>query len=132
MGFAERPVPSVRSDVLLVQVRATAIDRADMRQRAGTYPLPSGSTDVFALEMAGEVVEIGQGGRGLVGGGPGVRPHSRRGHAEYAVVPAVLAMPVPAGLGYEQAAALPEESVTSVEAPAESRWLTTSEVPRSL
>jgi putative PIG3 family NAD(P)H quinone oxidoreductase len=100
---------------LLVRVRATALNRADTLQRTGNYPPPPGESDILGLELAGEVEAVGsavkgvsRGDRvfGLVGGG---------GYAEKAVLDARMAMPIPAGWSFAQAAAVPEVFFTAQE-----------------
>ena len=107
------PVPS--ADQLLVRVRATALNRADTLQRQGLYPPPPGESDVLGLEWAGEVETVGSAVRdvrvgdrvfGLVGGG---------GYAEKAVLDARMAMPMPAGWSFAEAAAVPEVFFTAQE-----------------
>lgn len=103
------PTPEPAEGQVLVRVRAAGVNRPDLAQRMGFYPPPPGSPDTMGLEIAGEVV-IGGGGWhagdqvcALVGGG---------GYAEYAVVDARHALPVPKGLSLEDAASLPETVFT--------------------
>lgn len=118
IGEWEKPQPG--PEEILVQVEATAVNRADTLQRRGKYPPPEGESPILGLEMAGTVVERGAqahrwevGDRvcGLLGGG---------GYAEFAAIPERLALPVPAGLDAVQAAALPEVFLTAFQA---LRWL---------
>lgn len=113
VGEAERPEP--RPDDLLVRVRATALNRADTLQRRGRYPVPPGESEVLGLELAGDVVGwganvtgFGEGERvfGLVGGG---------GYAEYARLDKDMALRIPEGWSYAQAAAVPEVFLTAQE-----------------
>jgi putative PIG3 family NAD(P)H quinone oxidoreductase len=102
---------------VLVRVRATALNRADLLQRRGAYPAPPGApADVPGLEYAGEVAALGPGARelregdrvmGLVGGG---------GYAEYVTVHERTAVRVPAALGWAEAAAVPEAFITAHDA----------------
>lgn len=113
----ERPVPAVGAEQLLVRVRATALNRADILQRRGGYAAPPGApADVLGLEYAGEVVACGPGARerrvgervfGLVGGG---------GYAEYVVVHERTAIVVPDALDWREAAAVPEVFMTAHDA----------------
>jgi putative PIG3 family NAD(P)H quinone oxidoreductase len=114
VGEYETPQPGPTE--ILVRVVATAVNRADTLQRQGKYPVPAGSSPILGLEMAGEVVAIGsevsrwQPGDqvcGLLGGG---------GHAEYAAIHQDLALPLPAGMDYVQAAAIPEVFLTAYQA----------------
>jgi NADPH:quinone reductase len=106
------PVPEPGAGQLLIRVRAAGVNRPDIVQRAGFYPPPPGAPATLGLEVAGEVAALGQGvGRwrtgdrvtALLGGG---------GYAEYALVDARHALPVPAGLDLIHAAALPETVFT--------------------
>lgn len=111
--LVDLPDPQPQADELLVQVKATALNRADLLQVRGHYPPPEGAPDTLGLEFAGEVIGTGKnvthfalGDRvmALVGGG---------GYAEKAVVPALHAMPIPQNLSYEEAAAVPEAFLTA-------------------
>ncbi len=113
VGEATTPKPG--PDQLLVRVRATALNRADTLQRKGTYPPPPGESEILGLELAGEVDSWGTGVSGfakgqrvmaLVGGG---------GYAEYCLVDKEMAIPVPAGWSFTQAAAVPEVFFTANE-----------------
>jgi len=108
----ERPVPQPGPGEVLIQVAAAGVNRPDVLQRKGIYPPPPGITDIPGLEVAGEVVLLGEGVRepalgarvcALVAGG---------GYAEYVSAPAVQCLPVPAPLSLEEAAVLPETFFT--------------------
>ena len=117
LAVEERPVPVPGAEQLLVRVRASALNRADLLQRRGAYPVPPGSpADIPGLEYAGEVAALGPGARefregervfGLVGGG---------GHAEYVVVHERTAVRVPDALSWEAAGAVPEVFMTAHDA----------------
>ncbi len=107
-----RPVPKPAKGEVLVRVRAAGINRPDLLQRKGLYPPPKGITDVPGLEISGEIAGVGRGVKGfrknqavcaLVAGG---------GYAEYCVVPAPQCLPIPKGVNWVQAAALPETFFT--------------------
>lgn len=104
----EAPDPVLREGDLLVQVRAAGVNRADLLQRLGRYPPPPGESGIIGLEIAGEVLEPpsrrGERVMALLGGG---------GYAELARVPAAQSMPIPEGLDFAQAAAIPEAFLTS-------------------
>lgn len=115
LALGEAPTPEPKPDDLLVRVRASALNRADTLQRRGRYPAPPGDSELLGLELAGEVEAWGanvsgftKGQRvfGLVGGG---------GYAEYALLDHRMAMPVPEGWSFEQAAAVPEVFFTANE-----------------
>lgn len=113
----ERPAPEPARGEIRVRVAASGLNRADISQRLGHYPAPPGSPpDIPGLEYAGEVESRGPdanlwtpGDRvmGIVGGG---------GHAEFVTVHEREAMPVPANLTWEEAAAVPEVFLTAYDA----------------
>ena len=117
LELQERPLPEPRAGEIRVRVRAAGLNRADLLQRRGGYPAPPGwPADIPGLEYAGEVDEIGPGVTrlrtgdrvmGLVGGGA---------QAECLVTPADEALPVPEGLGWPEAAAIPEAFLTAYDA----------------
>lgn len=102
-----RPVP--KPGEVLIRVRAAGINRPDLLQREGSYPPPPGAPETLGLEVAGEVVvpagrwRAGDRVCALLGGG---------GYAEYAVADARHLLPIPDGLDFVQAAALPETVFT--------------------
>ncbi len=102
-----RPVP--KDGEILIRVRAAGVNRPDLLQRMGFYPPPPGAPATLGLEVAGEVVEgagrwkAGDRVTALLGGG---------GYAEYAVVDARHALPIPAGFDFVRAAGLPETVFT--------------------
>ncbi len=109
----DAPVPGTAD--LLVRVRATAVNRADVLQRRGMYPPPPGATDVLGLEMAGEVARVGADAQGWREGDAVFAILPGGGHAEYVVVPATVAMPVPPNLDWPGAAAVPEAFLTALD-----------------
>ncbi|HZO04290.1 MAG TPA: NAD(P)H-quinone oxidoreductase [Burkholderiales bacterium] len=107
---ADRPQPGPRDGEILVKVAAAGVNRPDVLQRTGNYPVPPGASDIPGLEIAGEVVggstklfKPGEKVCALVAGG---------GYAEYCVVPEAQALPIPKGLTPVQAASLPETFFT--------------------
>ena len=111
--LTEDSKPHCKDTQILVRVRATALNRADLLQRQGKYPPPEGESDIPGLEVAGDVVEVGAkvdqfktGDKvyGLVGSG---------GHAEYCAVEASLAHLIPKNWDYALAAGLPEALTTA-------------------
>ena len=110
-----RPLP--REGQVLVRVHATALNRADLMQRQGRYPAPPGApADIPGLEIAGEVAAVGghasrwsAGARvfGIVGGG---------GNAEYVVTHENELAPIPPGMSWTDAAAVPEAFITAHDA----------------
>lgn len=115
LQLGETEKPNINDQQLLVRVHATAMNRADILQRKGFYPPPKGESELLGLEIAGEVVAVGEkvenfslGDRvfGLVPGG---------GYAEYCVLEPALAMPIPDDWDYTYAAAIPEVFLTGHE-----------------
>ena len=107
-----RPLPRPGPGEVLVRVRAAGVNRPDLMQREGRYPPPPGASDIPGLEIAGTVAVRGEGaGRyevgdavcALVAGG---------GYAEYCTAPEVQALPLPSGVGFVEAAAIPETFFT--------------------
>lgn len=115
LQLEEVPLPVPGKDQLLVQVKARALNRADMLQRRGKYPPPPGESSILGLEIAGDVVDSGPGVSGfskgqrvfgLVGGGA---------YAEYCLLDTGMAMPIPSNFSYIEAAAIPEAFFTASE-----------------
>ena len=117
LQIQQRPVPAVAKDEVLVRVHCSALNRADLLQRAGRYPAPPGwPADVPGLEFAGEVAACGDAVRlwragdrvfGLVGGGA---------HAEYLVAHERAVARVPDSLSWEHAGSAPEAFITAHDA----------------
>ena len=111
IGEHEKPEPG--EDELLVKVKATALNRADLLQKKGNYPPPEGASPILGLEMAGAVEEIGSKVTGWSEGDRVCALLPGGGYAEYAVIPASMAMRIPENLSFEQAAAIPEVFLTA-------------------
>ncbi|MGH7019518.1 MAG: NAD(P)H-quinone oxidoreductase [Brevundimonas sp.] len=112
LRLSERPQPTPAPGEIRIRVRAAGVNRPDIVQRLGHYPAPPGASEILGLEVAGEVDAVGDGVTrwaagdrvcALLGGG---------GYADYAVVDARHALPIPDGLDFIQAAALPETVFT--------------------
>lgn len=114
--WQEVEMPALRAGEVRIKVRAAAVNRADLMQRAGTYPPPPGCPDWPGLEVAGTICELSEEAKresnwkigdevcALLGGG---------GYAQYVCVPHGMVMPVPKGLSLVEAAALPEAFATA-------------------
>ena len=108
MRLAEVPDPEVRAGELLIEVAATAVNRADLLQRQGFYPPPPGAPDVPGLECSGTVAAVGAGVVGWEAGDEVCALLAGGGYATRVAVPAVQCLPVPRGVPVVEAAALPE------------------------
>ncbi|MBQ9777519.1 MAG: NAD(P)H-quinone oxidoreductase [Clostridia bacterium] len=114
--WSDVPDPEIKPDEVLVKIHAAALNRADLLQREGRYPSPPGCPEWMGLEIAGEILRVGEVAASeskwqvgdkicaLLGGG---------GYAEYVAVRYDMLMPVPRGLSMAEAAALPEAYATS-------------------
>ena len=112
LQLCERPKPELKAGEVLIKVHAAGVNRPDVLQRLGHYPVPPGASDLPGLEVAGEIVEgdlanspfkLGDMVCALVQGG---------GYAEYCAAPLQQCLPVPDGLSALQAASLPETFFT--------------------
>jgi len=112
LKIGARPVPRPKAGEVLIRVAAAGVNRPDTMQRAGHYPPPPGAPDIPGLEIAGEIVALGDGVKewrigsnvtALVAGG---------GYAEYCAAPAPQCLPIPKGLSATEAASLPETFFT--------------------
>ena len=115
LHLGERPVPVAGAGELLIRVAASGVNRPDVLQRQGHYPVPPGASDILGLEVAGSIeagdplelaaagLQLGNRVCALVAGG---------GYAEYCVAPIAQCLPVPAGLSDVEAASLPETFFT--------------------
>lgn len=108
----ELPDPEPEPGQVLVDVAATAVNRADLLQRRGLYPPPPGESEVLGLECSGTVAAVGPGVTDWRPGDPVCALLAGGGYAEKVVVPTGQVMPVPAGLDLVTAAALPEVACT--------------------
>ena len=116
MVWTEVSDPTINENEVLVEIYATALNRADLLQKQGTYPSPVGWPSWPGLELSGVIVEMGEKAKtnskfkvgdkvcALVGGGA---------YAEKIAVPYELLMPIPKNITFEEAAALPEAYATS-------------------
>jgi NADPH2:quinone reductase len=108
----ERPRPVPKPNEILVKVAAAGVNRPDVLQRSGNYPVPPDASDLPGLEVAGEVVALGSSAKTFHVGDKVCALVHGGGYAEYCVAPEVQALPVPKGLTPVQAASLPETFFT--------------------
>lgn len=120
LKLGEFPIPELGEYGILVKVKATALNRADILQREGKYPPPAGASPILGLEIAGTVENIGSKVTkwkrsdkvfGLLPGG---------GYAEYAVIHEDMALQVPDDISFDEAAAISEVFLTAFQS---LRWL---------
>ncbi len=107
-----RPVPKPRPGEVLIRVAAAGVNRPDVFQRSGAYPPPPGASDLPGLEVAGEIVALGEGTKRFAIGDSVCALVPGGGYAPYVATPEPQALPVPAGLSMVEAAALPENYFT--------------------
>src|SRR5687768_11299852 len=112
LEWTEVPDPVPGPGEVLIDVAASAVNRADLLQRQGNYPPPPGAPDIIGLECSGRIAALGEGVTGwsvgdevcaLLGGG---------GYAEKVAAPAAQLLPIPAGVDLLTAAGLPEVACT--------------------
>lgn len=108
------PVP--REGEVLIDVKAAALNRADLLQRRGIYSPPPGATDILGLECAGIVAALGPGIARARVGDRVMALLAGGGYAERTVVHERMLLPIPEGFSFEQAAAVPEAFLTAAEA----------------
>lgn len=106
------PLPTVAEGQVLIRVHAAGINRPDALQRAGKYPMKPGMDPIPGLEVAGEVVALGPGVTRFAVGDRVCALTNGGGYAEYCAVPAGQTLPVPDGVDWVQAAAIPETFFT--------------------
>ncbi len=106
------PTPAVADGQVLIRVHGAGVNRPDILQRQGNYAPPPGASSIMGLEVAGEIVALGTGVARWQLGDEVAALLPGGGYAEYAVVDARHALPVPKGLTAAQAAALPETVFT--------------------
>jgi putative PIG3 family NAD(P)H quinone oxidoreductase len=112
LKLAEASVPEPGAHDLLIKVHAAGINRPDVLQRAGKYPMKPGMSAVPGLEIAGEVVAVGSSVSGFKVGDRACALTNGGGYAEYCAVPATQALHIPQGVDMIQAAAIPETFFT--------------------
>lgn len=115
LSIGETKTPEPAPNQILVKIKATALNRADLLQRTGNYPPPEGASEILGLEMAGIVEEVGsevtkwqKGNRifALLSGG---------GYAEYCTIHEDMTMAIPQNMSFEEAAAVPETFLTAYQ-----------------
>src|SRR5438067_3210411 len=104
LQLCERPTPETRPGEVLIRVHAAGINRPDVLQRTGNYPVPPGASDLPGLEVAGEIVGGDIEGSGFAKGDMVCALVQGGGYAEYCAAPAAQCLPIPKGLSAVEAA----------------------------
>lgn len=116
LRLCERPLPVLRAGEVLIKVHAAGVNRPDVLQRMGLYPVPPGASDLPGLELAGEIVAahemVDWTGTGLAIGDAVCALANGGAYAEYCAVPLSQCLPRPNGWSMLQAASLPETLFT--------------------
>jgi NADPH:quinone reductase len=112
LGLATGPVPAPKADEVLIRVQAAGVNRPDVAQRQGSYPPPPGASPILGLEVAGEVVAVGDQVTALSAGDHVCALTNGGGYAQYCTAPASQCLPWPKGYDAIRAGALPETSFT--------------------
>jgi NADPH2:quinone reductase len=107
-----RPVPAPKANEILIRVAAAGVNRPDVLQRSGNYPVPPDASDLPGLEVAGEIAAAGSSVKAFKSGDKVCALVHGGGYAEYCVAPEVTALPVPKGWSLTEAASLPETFFT--------------------
>lgn len=112
LEWTEVPDPVPGKGEVLIDIAASAVNRADLLQRQGFYPPPPGASDVIGLECSGTIAALGEGVTGWNVGDEVCALLAGGGYAEKVVVPAPQVLPLPKGVDVVTAAALPEVACT--------------------
>ncbi|MDX1908612.1 MAG: NAD(P)H-quinone oxidoreductase [Bacteroidia bacterium] len=116
LELSEYPQPVPGEGQVLIRVAATALNRADILQREGKYPPPSGESEIPGLEVSGWIEALGPGCHRFEPGEAVCALLAGGGYATYVTVHETLVMPVPAGMSLVAAAAIPEAFITAWQA----------------
>jgi putative PIG3 family NAD(P)H quinone oxidoreductase len=112
LAIAEGPLPKAKPGEVLIEVSYAGVNRPDCAQRAGTYPPPPDASPIIGLEVAGEIIECGEGVTAWKAGDNVCALTPGGGYAEYCTTPASFCLPIPKGLSPLEAASLPENYFT--------------------
>ncbi|MGI4848919.1 MAG: NAD(P)H-quinone oxidoreductase [Janthinobacterium lividum] len=112
LRLCDRPMPVAKEGEVLVKVVAAGVNRPDIFQRQGSYPVPPGASDLPGLEIAGEIIDGDLRGSSFVKGDIVCALVAGGGYAQYCTAPLSSCLPVPQGLSPLEAASLPENFFT--------------------
>ena len=110
--LAEKTIPSPREDDVLIEVKASGVNRPDILQRYGLHPPPKGSPDHPGLEVSGIINEVGSKVKKFKKGDKVIALLGGGGYAEYCLANQELTLPMPENLSFKEAAAIPETYFT--------------------
>jgi NADPH2:quinone reductase len=111
--LSEAPKPQPGPEVVLIQVTAAGLNRADLLQAGGLYPPPPGASAILGMEVSGAVAALGRNVSGFAVGDPVCALLSSGGYAEFSCADSGSVLPVPASVGLIEAAGLPEAAFTA-------------------
>jgi putative PIG3 family NAD(P)H quinone oxidoreductase len=111
--WKENPDPVLKEGEVLIHIKASAINRADLLQRSGNYPVPPGASAILGLECSGEIEEVSENVDNFKKGDAVCALLAGGGYAEKVSVPSGQVLKIPEGFSFEQAAALPEVFATA-------------------
>jgi NADPH2:quinone reductase len=112
LKICERSVPVPKAGEVLIKVHAAGVNRPDVLQRTGNYPVPPGASDLPGLEIAGEIIDGDVAGSGFKIGDMVCALVQGGGYAEYCAAPVQQCLPIPKGMSAVEAASLPETFFT--------------------
>ena len=110
--LAEKTIPSPKEDDVLIEVKASGVNRPDILQRYGLHPPPKGSPDHPGLEVSGIINEVGSKVKKFEKGDKVIALLGGGGYAEYCLANQELTLPMPENLSFKEAAAIPETYFT--------------------
>ena len=111
--WKENPDPVLKEGEVLIHIKASAINRADLLQRSGNYPVPPGASPILGLECSGEIEAVSESVDNFKKGDKVCALLAGGGYAEKVSVPSGQVLKIPKGFSFEQAAALPEVFATA-------------------
>ena len=112
LNWVDNEDPNCKDNEVIIKVKSTAVNRADLAQRAGLYPAPPGASEILGLECSGIIQEIGRDVVNRKVGDEVVALLSGGGYAEYVSCPEVQTLPLPKNINLSDGAAIPEVFAT--------------------
>ena len=112
LNWVDNEDPNCKDNEVIIKVKSTAVNRADLAQRAGLYPAPPGASEILGLECSGIIQEIGRNVVNRKVGDEVVALLAGGGYAEYVSCPEVQTLPLPKNINLSDGAAIPEVFAT--------------------